>query len=58
MLPYAALQAAQQGDPNRRNSNLTGGPPWWGRSGGRLQPRETALIPWLRDIGGVRRRTR
>jgi len=32
MLPYAALQAAQQGDPNRRNSNLTGGPPWWGRS--------------------------
>jgi transposase InsO family protein len=27
MLPYAALQAAQQGDPNRRNSNLTGGPP-------------------------------
>jgi len=27
MLPYATLQAAQQGDFNRRNSNLTGGPP-------------------------------
>ena len=26
-LPYATLQAAQQGDQNRRNSNLTGGPP-------------------------------
>ena len=26
-LPYATLQAAQQGDLNRRNSNLTGGPP-------------------------------
>lgn len=26
-LPYATLQAAQQGDHNRRNSNLTGGPP-------------------------------
>ena len=26
-LPYATLQAAQQGDNNRRNSNLTGGPP-------------------------------
>ena len=26
-LPYATLLAAQQGDHNRRNSNLTGGPP-------------------------------
>ena len=26
-LPYATLQAAQQGDNNCRNSNLTGGPP-------------------------------
>lgn len=26
-LPYATLRAAQQGDLNRRNSNLTGGPP-------------------------------
>lgn len=26
-LPYATLQATQQGDHNRRNPNLTGGPP-------------------------------
>lgn len=32
-LPYATHQAAQQGDHNRRNSNLTGGPPQWGRPG-------------------------
>ena len=31
-LPYATLQGTQPGDHSRRNSNLTGGPPCWGRS--------------------------